>query len=115
MWKEVRAVVPCMPTSGVAASVRWERARLLDGLIEQSGLLAFSSVALQIFHHQILTRQLVVVGEMVDQLKVIHSVARVNGEKVPAIDMIDYRYSKNIYVNISFFRFHIFSWLLLFL
>ena len=50
--------------------------------------LEVAAVPLDVLHHGVLPRQLVVVGEMVDQLKVIHSVARVNREKVPAIDIV---------------------------
>ena len=45
--------------------------------------LQISPVALDVLHHGVLPGELVVVGEMVDQLEVVHPVAGVHGEQVP--------------------------------
>ena len=40
-------------------------------------------VPLDVFHHGVLPRQLVVVWEVVDDLEIVHAVAGVHREKIP--------------------------------
>ena len=40
-------------------------------------------VPFDVFHHGVLARELIVVGEVIDDLEVVHSVAGVDRKKIP--------------------------------